>query len=59
MRAYFFYIPGPMDMVDWSRSPLHKFLVDGNENYRFLLVYLMENGHDVLRAQSPLAPFAK
>ena len=49
-RRNFFYIPRNMDMVDWSKSPLHKFLVDGNKNYRFLLVYLMENGHNVLRA---------
>jgi hypothetical protein len=52
-RHKFFYIPRNMDMVDWTRSPLHKCLVDGNENYGFPLVCLMENGHNTLRAQSP------
>ena len=49
----FVYIPDPMDIVDWSRSPLHKCLVDGNENYGFPFVCLMENGHNTLKAQSP------
>jgi hypothetical protein len=40
----FFYIPRNMDMVDWSKSPLHNCSVDDNENYEFPLVCLMENG---------------
>jgi hypothetical protein len=31
-RHTFFYIPRNIDMVDWTRSPLHKCLVDGNEH---------------------------
>jgi hypothetical protein len=44
----FFYIPRNVDMVDWSRSPQHKWVIDGNENYRLPLVCLMENGHNIL-----------
>jgi hypothetical protein len=46
-------------MVDWSKSLLHKCLVDGNETYIFPLVCLMENGHSIFRAQSSLVTFAK
>jgi len=48
-----------MDMVDWSRSPLQKCLLDGTENYGFFLVCLMENGYNTIRAQTPQATFAK
>jgi hypothetical protein len=38
------WIPEDMDMVDWSRSLLHIYLVDGNEKCGFPLVCLMKNG---------------
>jgi hypothetical protein len=59
IRHNFFYIPRIVDMVDWNKSPLHKCLVDCNENYRFPLVCLMENGHNILNVESPLTSFAK
>ena len=52
-RHKFCHIPRNMDIVDWTRSPLHKCLVDGNENYESPFVCLMENGHNTLIAQSP------
>jgi hypothetical protein len=36
-RHNFVYIHRNMDMVDWSKSPLYKRSVDGNENYKFPL----------------------
>jgi hypothetical protein len=38
----FLYIPGNMDMVDQSQSPLHNSSANGNENTRFPLVCSME-----------------
>jgi len=49
----FFYIPGNIDMIDQSKSSLHNCLADENENSRFPFVCLMEDGHSILRAQSP------
>ena len=48
-----FYIPRNMDMVDWTRSPLHKCSLDCNEKYGFPLDCLMENGYNTIRAQTP------
>jgi hypothetical protein len=52
-------MPGSMDMVYWSISPIQKCLLDGIENYGFFLVCLMENGYNTIIAQTPQATFAK